>query len=87
MAASDNKATERKKIIGGLLVGIGTYQLLGTLTLPELWNEALKHAIHVWWPLVLIAAGILWWVADAKAKSGKCRERYAGESWEARNGN
>ncbi len=69
MAASGNEASEHKKIIGGVLIGVGTFQLLGTLTLPDLWAEALKHAVQVWWPLLLIVAGVLWLATAQRARA------------------
>ncbi len=84
MAASSKQAVEWAKTVAGVLAGVGTYKLLVTLTLPELWSEAFKHTVHVWWPTVLIAAGVFWWMLDHRSKLDRLQELCSRPKWEAK---
>ncbi len=84
MAAGSKQAAEWIKTTAGVLAGIVTYKLI--VTLPEWWNEALKHTVQVWWPVLLIAAGVFWWMLDHRSKLDRLQELCSRPEWEAKHG-
>lgn len=70
------------KTLAGLVCGITLYILVFRLGVLDSWIVILKNQMHVWWPLVFIAAGIAWWIADRQFRTRYLRSG-ARSSWRA----
>lgn len=87
MVQYSRQASRTGYLVGALLVIAGLGTLAIRVQLPELRAVELRNAVHTWWPLLLIAAGIIWWMAPAQ-EPGECSRHRSEWQWpEARNGN
>ncbi len=72
--------------IGALFVIVGVCALAGKLAIPELCVVISRSTLHNWWPLLLIAAGVFWLMADRRSKLDRLQEICARSNWEAKHG-
>jgi hypothetical protein len=86
MSQRSRQASPGQSALGILLVTVGLGSLVAKLELPELWILALKNAAQLWWPVMLIVAGIIWWIAHRRQTTSGVPSERAHTSWEARHG-
>ncbi len=86
MSHSSRHGSPGEAAIGAVLVIAGVFALAGKLGIPELWVVLSRSAVHQWWPLLLIVAGVAWWMADRRSKLDRLQEICSRSHWEAKHG-
>lgn len=70
MSGCSRKSSAGQLVVGALLVIAGVAALIARLGVPEYWTLVLRNTAQVGAPILLIGAGMLWWVLDAQRKAG-----------------
>jgi hypothetical protein len=86
MAQWNEQASRGNFLMGAILVIAGLGAMVAKLRVPELYIAHLRSAAQILWPLLLIGAGIVWWIGYREHIASDVQSKCARAPWEARDG-